>query len=196
MDEVVLRAMQKWPNVPHVYGWLQLGRRGQWLVKGPNGFERIGNAALNEFIGRNYACDEQGRWYFQNGPQRVYVVLDYAPWVYRLSDAGDALLTHTGLAPRELHSLYLDEQGALLAETECGVGLVLDRDLAAIIERLRDENPSLGDEAALIEQAAGRSGQVSLFGRRVTLASIRSDSVAARFGFVSRPEPRPGEPEC
>ena len=32
---------------------------------------------LIEFIGRNYAADAQGQWFFQNGPQRVYVCLLY-----------------------------------------------------------------------------------------------------------------------
>src|ERR1700693_3246190 len=73
MDEVVLRAIQKWPNVPSVYGWLSLDRRGNWSIKG----EHIANPAIASFIGRNYARDEKGRWYFQNGPQRVFVTLVY-----------------------------------------------------------------------------------------------------------------------
>ena len=28
MDESVIRALAKWPNVPAVYGWLSLSRRG------------------------------------------------------------------------------------------------------------------------------------------------------------------------
>src|SRR5690242_19491998 len=71
MDEIVLRSMAKWPNVPDVYGWLSLDRRGNWLIKN----ERIGNLAFREFIGRNYQPDARGCWYFQNGPQRVFVKL-------------------------------------------------------------------------------------------------------------------------
>ena len=48
MDERVLRSMAKWPDVPDVYGWLSLDRRGNWLLKG----ERIGNQALRDFISR------------------------------------------------------------------------------------------------------------------------------------------------
>ena len=99
MDEIVIRGMLKWPNVPAVYGWLSLDRRGSWMIKNVSGrFERIANPAVNEFIGRNYAADDEGRWYFQNGPQRVFVALDYTPWVYRLDDAGEGLLAHTGAA--------------------------------------------------------------------------------------------------
>ena len=33
MDEIVIRAMQKWPNVPNVFGWLKLDRRGDVVDK-------------------------------------------------------------------------------------------------------------------------------------------------------------------
>src|SRR5947209_1505295 len=77
VDEIVARSLTKWPNVPAVFGWLELDRRGNWRIKG----EIIGNRGLREFIGRNYERDSLGRWYFQNGPQRVYVRLAYAPFV-------------------------------------------------------------------------------------------------------------------
>ena len=64
MDPIVIQAMAKWPAVPNVYGWLTLDRRGNWLIKG----DRIANAGVTGFIGRNYAADERGRWFFQNGP--------------------------------------------------------------------------------------------------------------------------------
>src|SRR2546429_4505735 len=58
MDEIVLRSMLKWPDVPAVYGWLSLDRRGNWMIKTVAGrFERIAHAAVREFIGRNYASD-------------------------------------------------------------------------------------------------------------------------------------------
>lgn len=91
MDEIVRQAMAKWPNVPHCYGWLALDRRGQWRMRddaaqaaGTAG-DPIRHAALVAFIARNYASDDAGRWYFQNGPQRVYVALAYAPFVVRLT---------------------------------------------------------------------------------------------------------------
>jgi hypothetical protein len=198
MDEVVLRAMQKWPNVPRVYGWLRLDRRGNWLVKGRSGaFERIGNAAVTEFIGRNYACDERGRWFFQNGPQRVFVTLEYAPWVYRLADTGDRLVTHTGRAAEQVEGLYLDEGGSLLARTEAGAGLVSDRDLGALLERLLSENAAIADEQALLELAsAGRPAQLRFFGLAVELCAISSGEAPARFGYDPVPAPPKGEPDC
>src|SRR5258708_37501875 len=97
MDEIVLRSMLKWPDVPAVYGWLSLDRRGNWMIKTVAGrFERIAHAAVREFIGRHYASDSEGRWYFQNRPQGVFVAVDYTPWVYRVDDRGRGVLLLTG----------------------------------------------------------------------------------------------------
>jgi len=201
MDRIVLRSMLKWPNVPAVYGWLRLDRRGQWWIKSgliktvAGGFERIANPALADFIGRNYAADAEGRWYFQNGPQRVFVALDYTPWVYRLDDAGGAFLAHTGAAPRAPEAAFLDDAGALLLETEMGIGVLLDRDLPAVLERLADDR-GLAVERRLEEVAQGGEARLMLHGRTLAVGFIRAGDVPRRFGFVARPAPRAGEPEC
>jgi hypothetical protein len=196
MDEIVLRSMLKWPDVPAVYGWLSLDRRGNWMIKTVAGrFERIAHAAVREFIGRNYAADPEGRWYFQNGPQRVFVTLDYTPWVYRLDDAGQGFLAHTEAVPRALEAVFLDDAGALLLETEFGIGVLLDRDLPTVLERMSDSRG--GDAEQLIENILqGAREQVMLRGKNVPIASIRAADIPSRFGFVARPAPRAGEPEC
>jgi len=201
MDEIVLRSMLKWPNVPAVYGWLRLDRRGQWWIKSgliktvAGRFERIANPALADFIGRNYAADAEGRWYFQNGPQRVFVARDYTPWVYRLDDAGGAFLAHTGAAPRAPEAAFLDDAGALLLETEMGIGVLLDRDLPAVLERLADDR-GLAVERRLEEVAQGGEARLMLHGRTLAVGFIRAGDVPRRFGFTARPAPRAGEPEC
>ena len=195
MDEIVSRSMLKWPDVPAVYGWLSLDRRGNWAIKTAGGrFERIANAAVREFIGRNYAADAGGRWYFQNGPQRVFVALDYTPWVYRLADAGEGILAHTGAVPRALDAVFLDDAGGLLLETEIGIGVLLDRDLSAFLERLTDMRGPL--ERLLEEVAQGAEARAMLHGKSVRVGRTRSADVPRRFGFVQRPAPRAGEPEC
>ena len=127
MDAVVARAMAKWPNVPAVYGWLSLDRRGNWRIKN----QAVGNPALREFIGRNYQPDESGRWYFQNGPQRVYVALAYAPLVAHYE--GDALFDHCG-RPLRMTEAYLDDEGSVLIAGGAGIALLDDRDLARIAD--------------------------------------------------------------
>jgi hypothetical protein len=127
MDEIVARSLTKWPNVPAVYGWLSLDRRGNWLIKG----ERIGNAALREFIARNYDADAQGRWYFQNGPQRVYVSLAYTPLVVHYE--GDRLVDHCG-RPFSPSEAFQDDEGSVLFAGGQTVALLDDRDLARFAE--------------------------------------------------------------
>ena len=148
MDEIVKAALKKWPNVPACYGWLALDARGDWYMRddrvqaaGPfpavKG-SRILHDKLKEFIHRNYAADEQGQWFFQNGPQRVYVELEAAPWVWRLHGPGGGaasqvvLESHTGQRARHVQSL-VDEQGRLFLVTDLGLGVVhtLDMPLAA-----------------------------------------------------------------
>ena len=127
MDDIVLRSMAKWPDVPEVYGWLALDRRGNWLLKE----QRIGNAALRDFISRNYTSDAQGRWFFQNGPQRVFVKLAYTPLVVR--HEGNALLDQCGRDFSPVEAL-LDDEGSVLLLGEPGIALLDDRDLERYAE--------------------------------------------------------------
>ena len=140
MDEIVKAALKKWPQVPHCYGWLALDARGDWymrdervqnagafpLVKG----SRIRHDKLLEFIARNYECDAQGCWFFQNGPQRVYVELDAAPLVWRILWQGDVpgVTAHTGHAALDIDP-WLDDAGRLFLRTEAGFGIVHSLDM-------------------------------------------------------------------
>jgi hypothetical protein len=131
MDEMVARSLAKWPNLPAVYGWLSLDRRGNWRIKG----DRIGNAALRDFIGRNYQPDERGCWYFQNGPQRVFVSLAYTPLVVRFE--GDRLVDHCG-RPYEAQTVYQDDEGSVLVAAGGRIALLDDRDLERYAERAEE----------------------------------------------------------
>lgn len=188
MDRSVLRAMARWPDVPAVYGWLSLDRRGQFLIKG----ETIANRAAREFIARNYAADEHGRWYFQNGPQRVFVHLAYTPFVLRL-EADGALSDHTGRAWGPVEQVCLDEAGAVLLAGPPGVGLLDDRDLDAFSQRLRGPRDERLDDDALsarLDALAGGAAAplcVTLADGVFALAPVRSQEVPARFGFQPAP---------
>src|SRR5437868_9946138 len=142
MAPIVARAMARWPNVPAVYGWLALDRRGNWLIRSAGAtqrFERITNHALRDFIARNYESDGAGCWYFQNGPQRVYVALAYTPLVAHYE--GDSLVDHCG-RPFAARANYVDDEGAVLVAGERGIALLDDRDLlrfadsGALLERI------------------------------------------------------------
>ena len=199
MDPIVIQAMAKWPNVPKVYGWLSLDRRGNWLIKG----ERIANPGVVAFIGRNYAADEQGRWFFQNGPQRVFVTMEYAPFVIVTSGVGAAsLLAHTGRAVERVSGAWLDETGSLLLRWSGGPGLVSDRDLARTLELFTDVHGKPVGDAVLTRafDAESRRHATGLYfgyaGSRVPVGRIRAGAVAQKFGFDPNPRPKAGEPEC
>lgn len=147
MDDIVRQAMAKWPNVPACYGWLALDARGQWWLRDgeaqacgsfTSGREGAKGALLRheklmDFIARNYDADERGCWYFQNGPQRVFVELEATPWVWRLhcTDAGLQLKAHTGelLAAAEVQQVVLDDEGHLYLQLPQGLGLVHSQDM-------------------------------------------------------------------
>ena len=143
MDDIVKAALKKWPNVPNCYGWLALDARGDWYMRddriqaaGPfpqvKG-SRITHGKLIEFIARNYEPDERGAWFFQNGPQRVYLALEAAPWVLGVQREGESFKvdTHTHQAVSEVRSVWLDELGRLFLDTDLGLGVVRSMDMDA-----------------------------------------------------------------
>lgn len=201
MDEIVLRGMARWPNVPAVYGWLALDRRGQWLIRG----SRIGNAVVRDFIGRNYSHDAEGRWFLQNGPQRVFVTLAYTPLVYRIVSSKGAPLAveaHNGAAADAATGAWIDETGTTLIETAHGAGLIHDLDLQRLLPCFSDAAgaPLADDALARRLDLLGQDGEAALQlrfrGGAVPVAAIASRDVPRRFGFVACPAAPAGVETC
>lgn len=148
MDDIVQQAMAKWPNVPDCYGWLGLDARGDWYMrddqtqaqgsfssgKPHSKGSRLSHEKLIEFIQRNYASDARGCWYFQNGPQRVFVELQVTPWVWRLQPDG-RVTSHTGQMVNALKCL-VDDVGHAYLKTDLGFGLVHTQDVEALAQAL------------------------------------------------------------
>jgi hypothetical protein len=170
MDDIVRQAIAKWPNVPHCYGWLGLDARGNWYMRddrtqhaGP--FPRSKGSLLRhdkliDFIQRNYECDAAGQWFFQNGPQRVYVELEAAPYVWRIG-ADRSITSHTS-KPAQLREVIVDETGRLFLATDLGLGIVHTLDMESA--------------ADAVEEGAWQP------------ESVRAADLPARFGFVTSPE--------
>lgn len=170
MDDIVLKAMAKWPHVPHCYGWLGLDARGQWWMRDDRsqalgGFgsgaagakgSLLQHEKLIEFIQRNYQGDQQGQWFFQNGPQRVYVELQATPYVWRVQ-ADLSLLAHTGQAVRAQRCV-VDEQGRVYLETDAGFGLVHTQDVGLAAEAI--EQGLWVPQQQLAHDLPGRYGYV------------------------------------
>lgn len=150
MDDIVRQAMAKWPHVPDCYGWLGLDSRGHWHMRDERaqdaGAFTSGKAGskgsllqhekLIDFIQRNYTSDEQGRWFFQNGPQRVFVELEATPWIWRV-DADYTVRTHAGELAH-MRACLVDEAGRVYMETSLGFGLVHTLDVPLVAESVHD----------------------------------------------------------
>jgi hypothetical protein len=156
----------------------------------------ITHTVLNEFISRNYACDSLGRYFFQNGPQRVFVTLDATPWVVHItpSDGGLELLTQcnttieaNGALSDESGNIYIlgklkqptyKEKNAKQFFTEdCQtVALLHDHDL--------DHFSRL---ATLHEEACSFGGSWLWQGKQLPLDPIRTEELAVRFHFIKKP---------
>lgn len=176
MDDIVRQAQIKWPQVPACFGWLGLDARGRWYLRddacqaaGPFPQSRgslLEHEKLIEFIGRNYEADTEGRWFFQNGPQRVYVELESTPWIWRVS-ADAEVTSHTGHLAK-FQGALLDAQGRLYLHTDLGVGLVHTLDM--------------GRAADIVEQG------------RWNPTPVEASDLPARFAFVRSPAARESAP--
>jgi Protein of unknown function (DUF2946) len=173
MDDIVKQALVKWPNVPHCYGWLGLDARGNWYMRddraqaaGPftagtpqSKGSLLKHEKLIDFIQRNYETDADGQWFFQNGPQRVYVELEATPWIWRL-DGDFSVHAHSGKAA-VAQSCLLDVQGRVYLHTDLGLGLVHTQDV--------------GHAAEAVERGVW------------TPEDVLAEDLPVRYGFVRSP---------
>lgn len=157
MDDIVKQAMAKWPNVPACSGWLGLDARGNWWMRderaqaagefasGATGSKgsRLQHEKLIDFIARNYALDADGRAYFQNGPQRVYVELEVTPWIWRIEPDG-SVRAHTG-QPVAVQACEVDEEGWLYLSTDLGFGLVHTQDVGRAAQLMESQGWPLAE---------------------------------------------------
>ena len=176
MDDIVRQAMAKWPDVPDCFGWLGLDSRGQWWMRddraqalgafqsgvpGAKG-SVLRHEKLIAFIHRNYEADELGRWYFQNGPQRVYIELEATPHIWRIGD-DFSVSSHTGTLT-EVNKCLVDENGKVYLHTNLGLGLVHTLDVPR----------------------AAQAIELALW----TLEEVVVGDLPARYGYVMSPQER------
>ena len=199
MDDQVLRSLMKWPNVPDCFGWLALDRRGQWRMRDEFTQQNnlpgnvIRHAALNDFIARNYACDALGRYFFQNGPQRVFITLDATPWVVRMmpSDHGLDLINqcHQTMEPSAALS---DEKGNIyiVGNVEQIVCNDSNNNNNQTIALLHDHDlDHFSELAKLREEACSFGGSWNWRDKQLPLDPIHSEELAFRFHFIAKPQP-------
>ena len=200
MDESVRLALVKWPNVPHCYGWLRLDARGAFRMRDDAAQaanlpgEVIRHPALLAFIFRNYACDERGAWYFQNGPQRVYVELEATPFIARTDPSLD-FVTHDGEAMGKIERGFMTENGHLLLQSGHKLAMLDGRDLAECLPRFRLDGKAC-DDAALLSWltsawVSAQSLALVVGGESVGIERLPTEPLEQRFRFVARPSRLP-----
>jgi hypothetical protein len=193
MDDIVKQALAKWPNVPHCYGWLALDARGAWRMRDERAQhlglagDKLTQPALLGFINRNYAADQRGCWYFQNGPQRVYLNLEATPYIAR-TDPQQGLVLHTGEAVEAIDGAFLSGSGELIVQSGGKVAQLDDRDGAQLMQMLDIGGEPASDEALMAWLEGGTGGLALRYrGQRVPVERIERGEVAARFHFTRVP---------
>jgi hypothetical protein len=193
MDDIVKQAMAKWPNVPHCYGWLRLDARGVFRMcdevaqKNATAGDPIRHASLLAFIYRNYASDATGSWYFQNGPQRVYVDLETTPFITR-TDTQENFVTQDGLALKDIHTVWLSDTGSLLFQNATQIAMLDDRDIAACLSQFRLNGVVCSDAELLNWMHQPIDGCGFMVGGDVLpVKFIESAAIAQQFGFQQKP---------
>ncbi len=196
MDEIVKAALSKWPNVPHCYAWLALDARGAWRMRDERSQalnlqgDKIRNATLGGFINRNYQHDEQGRWYFQNGPQRVYVDLAATPYIaHTIPEHGFVL--HTGVPLTEIDNVFLSSEGKLFFISGEILAQLDDRDLAACMGQIQINGEPASDQELMtwLESTDAAPDIQFILSHKKSLTVQRGElrQLMERFGFVSTP---------
>ena len=202
MDGQVLRSLIKWPNVPHCFGWLALDRRGQWRMRDEFAQANqlagsvIQHTALNEFISRNYACDSLGRYFFQNGPQKVFITLDATPWIARIipNEDGLQLLSQCGTKIKPVSALS-DENGniyitGLIPQSRSNENnsTMFDTTESLSVALLHDHDLVLfSNQSKVIEDACSFKGSWQWNGQTLPIEPIHSIELGERFHFVKVP---------
>jgi hypothetical protein len=156
----------------------------------------IQHAALNEFIGRNYAHDSLGRYFFQNGPQRVFITLDATPWIARMipSEGAYRLLTQCGTEMKP-HSALSDEKGNIyitglisqsLSDQIDGTAFTKTESLSVAL--LHDHDLDLFSEQSKVqEDACSFKGSWQWGGKDLPIEPIHSEELSHRFHFIKAP---------
>jgi hypothetical protein len=198
----ITKANIKWPNVPDVYNWLSLDHRGNWLIKR----EKIHHQGLKDFISTHYTEDSLGRWFFQNGPQRVFVTLGYTPYV--LSIQSDGTTTHfktqTNKVIASFDQLWIDNEGRMLASWGRHIGLISDQDLPILAEHLvhrkKPNDPIDVSDLEAVLKSPSLKGNTPFIGlmnkKRYDVNFIREKEVHHTFHFDPHPTPPDGANEC
>lgn len=200
MDEQVIRSLIKWPDVPVCHGWLAFDRRGIWRMRNEYAQahnlpgDAIQHDGLIDFIQRNLAHNESGEWFFQNGPQRVYIDLGYTPFIARIYPSRNDLLLKT-TDDREIQpiDIFLDEYGQILISCQLeiqsskdltGSIATFEKSLETVFVLLHDHDLEIFSKSAQFANACGYAGKWSWQGKDYEINLISSKEIKKHHGLL------------
>ena len=199
---LTLGSDNKWPNVPDVYNWLELDNRGNWCIKN----EKISHKGLIKFINDHYSSDDKGRFFFQNGPQRVFVKLHSTPFILSIALNDDVIYfkTQTNQVIQQIEQFWLDNNGRLLLSWDQYLGLLSDRDLLMMSDYIVPVNANGQQEFDQISDLDITSSfsenkipfNLKLNNRLYDIRPIRERDFSRLFNFEPNPAPPVGSPDC
>jgi len=201
MDYAIEAALQKWPQVPHCYGWLNFDRRGEWRVQNEYAQQHklpgdlITHQGLKSYIEAHLAHDTNGHYFFQNGPQRVFIHFTYCPWVIRFYplEAGHwQLRTTLGQVIQPL-ACFLDEHGQIMFEADFSSRMVNDEGVflnktVRSIGLLHDHDLEIFSAfAKVFQNNCGSLGEF-LWHQKLSIEPIHSKDLPGRYHFANHPQ--------
>lgn len=194
--------------MPYCYGWLFLDRRGHWRMRSefaqknhlPG--EKIHHLGLIEAIVSHFAIDEKNQYFFQNGPQRVYIDLAYTPYIARLIPKQDSQwLLQTNLH-QNINPLrcFLDEKGNILIESEIEISqthsdqpLHFKSKKHKTVALLHDHDLEIFASIAQLDTVScGVLGTFKWNHLDLPIEPILSNEIGRVFNFVEKPKPHAG----
>ena len=175
-----------------VYGWLTLTSRGFWKLKG----KKLENQKLIELINNNYLKDEFGRYFFQNGNQRVFVSLELAPFVINIAQNNPLILvTHTKIVIENIDQVWLDSNMNLMLQFGEIIGSLNDRDTLDLSNYLTNSSGHSMDSPEFFKESKNHSTVTfeDLFleyrNKRTKIITFTKKQRAPQLTYINIPKP-------
>jgi len=201
VDTIIDAALQKWPQVPNCYGWLNFDRRGEWRIQNEYAQqhklpgELITHQGFKSYIEAHLAHDMRGNYFFQNGPQRVFIHFAYCPWVirfYPLEEGHWQLRTTLGEVIEPL-ACFLDEHGQVMFEADFSSRMVNEEGIfvnktVRSIGLLHDHDLEIFSAfAKVFQNNCGSLGEF-LWHQKLSIDPIHSKDLPGQYHFSNNPQ--------
>jgi hypothetical protein len=203
VDDSTLSSIAKWPNVPYCYGWLLLDRRGSFRIRNEYAQKNqlqgdvIQHAGLCESIKKHICLDEHQQYFYQNGPQRVYITFAYSPYVARILPNQEHRWILRNHLDQEITPTrcFLDEKGNVLLECVVPITRCIKETELRFVEiqhrtvaLLHDHDLNIFSELSNMDfSSCGTLGVFQWHGVEIPIEPIMGKDLNKEFQFKATP---------